>query len=188
MSLEEKLAIIRQLYKMTQADNKVKPVEYSFLYEIALSMEVPLEKLEDIFEYEADFQLPKDMQNNPFYEDVIQEVEEFFEKRIEKALRFGIEDIILDTGIGFGKRLEDNLMLIKHQKHFLKFGYELLVGASRKSMIDKIHPSSVEERLPGTLAIHLKAVQNGASIIRVHDVKEHLQAFKVWHAIENTTI
>jgi len=63
MSLEEKLAIIRQLYKMTQADNKVKPVEYSFLYEIALSMEVPLEKLEDIFEYEADFQLPKDMQN-----------------------------------------------------------------------------------------------------------------------------
>ena len=131
---------------------------------------------------------PKDMQKNPFYEDVIKEVEEFFEKRIEKALKFGIKDIILDTGIGFGKRLEDNLKLIKHQKHFLKFGYELLVGASRKSMIDKIHPSEVEERLPGTLAIHLKAVENGASIIRVHDVKEHVQALKVWLAIENTTV
>jgi len=63
MSLEEKLGIIRQLYKMTQADNQVKPVEYSFLYEIALSLEVPLEKLEDIFDYEAEFSLPKDLQN-----------------------------------------------------------------------------------------------------------------------------
>ena len=63
MSLEEKLGILRQLYKMTQADNQIKPVEYSFLYEIALSMEVPLEKLEDIFEYEAHYQLPKDLQN-----------------------------------------------------------------------------------------------------------------------------
>jgi len=63
MSLEEKLGILRQLYKMTQADNKVKPVEYSFLYEIALSMEVPLEKLEEIFDYEDRYQLPKDLQN-----------------------------------------------------------------------------------------------------------------------------
>jgi dihydropteroate synthase len=55
-------------------------------------------------------------------------------------------------------------------------------------MIDKIHPSEVEERLPGTLAIHLKAIENGASIIRVHDVKEHVQALKVWLAIENTTV
>ena len=63
MSLEEKLGILRQLYKMTQADNQIKPVEYKFLYEIALSMDVPLEKLEEIFDYEDRYQLPKDLQN-----------------------------------------------------------------------------------------------------------------------------
>ena len=63
MSMEEKLGILRQLYKMTQADNKIKPVEYSFLYEVALSMEVPLEQLEEIFDYETQFKLPKDLQN-----------------------------------------------------------------------------------------------------------------------------
>ena len=63
MSMEEKLGILRQLYKMTQADNEVKPVEYSFLYEVALSMEVPLEQLEEIFDYETQFKLPKDLQN-----------------------------------------------------------------------------------------------------------------------------
>jgi dihydropteroate synthase len=69
---------------------------------------------------------------------------------------------------------------LQNLQNFKKYGYELLVGASRKSMIDMIHKSSVEERLPGTLAIHLKAISNGASIIRVHDVKEHLQAIKVY--------
>jgi dihydropteroate synthase len=64
-------------------------------------------------------------------------------------------------------------------RHFKKFGCELLIGASRKSMIDKITPTPVEERLAGTLAIHLKAIDNGVSIIRCHDVKEHVQAFRV---------
>jgi len=131
---------------------------------------------------------PKDMQKDPFYEDVIDEIDSFFQKRIEKALKYKIDDIILDVGIGFGKRLEDNLLLIKHLKHFTKYGYELLIGASRKSMIDKISPSKVEERLSGTLAIHLKALQNGASILRVHDVKEHSQAVKVFEAINSTLI
>ncbi len=130
---------------------------------------------------------PKDMQKNPYYEDVISEVDAFFEERIKRAFSYGldIEDIILDVGIGFGKRLEDNLLLLKHHKHFSHFGAKLLVGASRKSMIDKIVPTPVEERLPGTLAIHLKAVENGASIIRAHDIKEHYQALKVYEAIEN---
>ena len=92
---------------------------------------------------------------------------------------FGIQDIILDVGIGFGKTLEDNLLLLKNLEHFLTLKRELLVGASRKSMIDKIVPSSVEERLPGTLALHLEAFRNGASILRVHDVYEHQQALKI---------
>ena len=126
---------------------------------------------------------PKDMQNNPFYEDVILEVDNYFEERIKKANSFGVEDIILDVGIGFGKRLEDNLKLLKHLSHFSRFGYELLIGASRKSMIDKIIPTPVEKRLPGTLAIHLMAINNGASIIRCHDVAEHKQAIMVNEAI-----
>jgi dihydropteroate synthase len=133
---------------------------------------------------------PKDMQKNPFYENVILEIDEFFEKRIEKANSFGIKNIILDVGIGFGKRLEDNLALIKHMEHFLHFGYELLIGASRKSMIDMIMKkynilTTPSERLPGTLAIHQEAVRNGASIVRCHDVAEHFQALKIFEEIRN---
>ncbi len=129
---------------------------------------------------------PKDMQKNPTYQNVLLEVEEFFKSRIKKAKEFGIKDIILDVGIGFGKRLEHNLTLLNHLEHFNSLGYPLLVGASRKSLIDMIIPTKTEDRLPGTIAIHLKAIQNGVTIIRCHDVKEHLQAIKVLEAIESS--
>ena len=125
------------------------------------------------------------MQEAPFYEDVIVEIDDFFTKRLEKVKSFGVKDIVLDVGIGFGKTLEHNLLLLKNLEHFKHFGYELLIGASRKSMIDKITPTEVINRLPGTLAIHLQSIKNGASIIRCHDVKEHFQAIKVFEAIEN---
>ncbi|MDY0117922.1 MAG: dihydropteroate synthase [Sulfurimonadaceae bacterium] len=128
---------------------------------------------------------PQSMQENPIYEHILTDISGFFEERIERAESFGVEDIILDVGIGFGKTLEHNLALIKHHKHFTKFNKPLLVGASRKSMINSIVPSTIEERLAGTLAIHLEAVNNGASIIRAHDVKEHYQALKVKEAIDN---
>jgi len=125
---------------------------------------------------------PQTMQNAPHYDDVMVEVSEFFEERIAKCEALGLsrKDIILDVGIGFGKTLEHNLTLIRNMTHFKKFGCEVLIGASRKSMIDKIVPTPVEERLAGTLAIHLKAVENGASIVRCHDVIEHYQALMVW--------
>lgn len=126
---------------------------------------------------------PQTMQINPHYDSVLHEVGTFFQERLEKAEKFGIKNTVLDCGIGFGKKLEDNLALITHQKHFLRFGKPLLVGASRKSMINQIVPSSSEERLSGTLAIHLKAIEEGASIVRVHDVKEHVQAIGVWKAL-----
>ncbi len=128
---------------------------------------------------------PQTMQQNPVYEDVTAEVSTFFEERIAKAEAQGLkrENIILDVGIGFGKTLEHNLTLIKNMRHFTHFGCEVLIGTSRKSMIDKIIPTPVEARLPGTLALHLKAVENGASIVRCHDVAEHRQALKVWHAL-----
>ncbi len=127
---------------------------------------------------------PQTMQKNPSYDDVMVEVSEFFEARIAQCEALGMErkNIILDVGIGFGKTLEHNLTLIKNMGHFKVFGCEVLVGASRKSMIDKIIPTPVEERLAGTLAIHLKAVENGAGIVRCHDVKEHVQALAVFSA------
>ncbi|MDR1975825.1 MAG: dihydropteroate synthase [Campylobacteraceae bacterium] len=127
---------------------------------------------------------PKSMQTNPEYNDVVKEVGEFFEERIEKAKSFGINDIVLDVGIGFGKELGHNITLIKRHSDFLRFGYPLLIGASRKSMIDKISPSEVKDRLPGTLIVHTEAVRMGATIVRCHDVKEHVQAIKVFEALQ----
>lgn len=128
---------------------------------------------------------PQNMQNNPEYENILLHVEDFFKQRVEKAKAFGVKDMILDVGIGFGKTLKHNLELIKNLEHFLNLGYPLLVGASRKSMIDQISISSVEQRIAGTLALHLKAVDNGASIVRVHDVYEHIQALHVRDALLN---
>jgi len=129
---------------------------------------------------------PSTMQDNPNYENIIIDIDNFFKQRIQKAQEFGIKDIILDIGIGFGKTLEHNLTLLKNMEHFKHFGCEILIGASRKSMIDKIVPSSTEQRLPGTLAIHLDSIKKGASIVRCHDVKEHYQAVKVQEAIEQS--
>ena len=128
---------------------------------------------------------PQNMQQNPNYENVILEIDDFFKQRIEKVQSFGVNKIVLDVGIGFGKNLEHNLTLLKNLEHFKHFGYELLIGASRKSMINMIVPASIEDRLAGTLAIHLESIRNGASIIRCHDVKEHYQAIKVFEAINN---
>ncbi|WP_072680156.1 dihydropteroate synthase [Arcobacter sp. LA11] len=131
---------------------------------------------------------PNNMQKKPEYNDVVLDIDNFFKERIKKAKSFGLEEIILDVGIGFGKTLTHNLKLLKNLDYFKHFGCELLIGASRKSMIDMISPSSIEERLPGTLAIHLASIENGASIIRCHDVKEHNQAIKVQEAIKRAEI
>ena len=126
---------------------------------------------------------PQTMQNNPKYDDVLSEVYGFLKQQVHKAHAAGIEDVIVDVGIGFGKRLEDNVALIQHLEHFKTLGSPILVGASRKSMIDQITPSAVEDRLGGTLALHLEAVRNGAEILRVHDVYEHLQALRVFERL-----
>jgi len=124
---------------------------------------------------------PQTMQQNPTYEDVVIEIEEFFKNQIKKCTNLGLnkKDIILDVGIGFGKKLEHNLALLNSMQNFTKFGCEILIGASRKSLIDNIIPTPIEDRLAGTLIIHTKAVERGANIVRCHDVKEHKQAFEV---------
>ncbi len=129
---------------------------------------------------------PKTMQRHPSYDDVMADVDDFFVRRLEKAWGLGLtkETVILDVGIGFGKTLVHNLTLIKNLAHFRHFGCELLIGASRKSMIDAVIPTPVQERLPGTLAIHLEALKRGATIVRCHDVAEHRQAMALSTAIE----
>jgi len=127
---------------------------------------------------------PQTMQVKPHYENLLSEVYAFFQERITKAESFGIEDIVLDIGIGFGKSLDDNLTLLKNLGYFKTLQKELLVGASRKSMIDKIVPTEVEDRLAGTIVLHHEALQNGANILRVHDVKEHLALVKIYEALE----
>lgn len=128
---------------------------------------------------------PSNMQDNPMYENIMLDLDKYFLTQIQKAQSFGINDIVLDVGIGFGKTLEHNLTLLNNMEHFKHFGFEVLIGASRKSMIDKIVNSSIEQRLPGTLAIHLECIKKGASIVRCHDVKEHYQAIKVLEAINS---
>ena len=124
---------------------------------------------------------PRSMQVDPHYDNVIEEICEFFKRKVKSAKNSGILDnmIILDPGIGFGKRLEDNFEIIRELKQICAMGYPILLGPSRKSFIGASLNLPVEERLEGTLASITAGIMNGANIIRVHDVKETLRAVKV---------
>jgi dihydropteroate synthase len=126
---------------------------------------------------------PKNMQEHPTYHDVIEEINTFFHERITIARNAGIKNIIVDPGIGFGKTLEHNLLILKHLDAFTTHGCPLLVGPSRKSFIGVITGLPAQERLEGTIAAVAVAVMNGAQIIRVHDVKECKRAIQVADAI-----
>jgi len=112
---------------------------------------------------------------------IIDDMLRFLETSLSIALRAGVSlsRISLDPGIGFGKTLEQNLVAIAHLDRLKVLGCPLLVGASRKSMIGKIVPTTTDERLPGTIALHTVAMLRGADIIRVHDVKEAVQAARI---------
>ena len=132
---------------------------------------------------------PRDMQINPYYDDVLKEVYDFLEKRIDYALAQGIEkgQIAIDPGIGFGKRLEDNLRLIKHLPLFKDLGQPVLLGPSRKAFIGKVLNIDVPARRDiGTLGVVALATLLGADVIRVHAVKEARQIIKIVKAIMNS--
>ncbi len=117
--------------------------------------------------------------------DITADIEAFFIRSLDIAARAGIEreQIVLDPGIGFGKTPEQSLAAIAHLDRFKSFGLPLLVGASRKRFISAVVPSQPDERLAGSLAAHLLAVENGAAMVRVHDVAETVQALRVADAI-----
>jgi dihydropteroate synthase len=129
---------------------------------------------------------PEKMQENPSYMDVTREVNEFFEERLEQLKKHGIgrERVILDPGIGFGKKLEHNLQLLQQLESFTKWGCPLLLGVSRKSFIAKVTDAkSIEERLAGSLACSCLGVNAGVNIIRTHDVRATVQAVRMTEAI-----
>ncbi len=122
---------------------------------------------------------PQTMQKNPVYGDVVKEVYRFFEERTEALRAAGTENIILDPGFGFGKTLEHNYELMNRLDIFHKLGYPLLVGISRKSMIFRLLETTPAEALNGTTVLNTIALMKGASILRVHDVKEAVEAVKI---------
>jgi len=128
---------------------------------------------------------PKNMQLNPFYEDLLAEIRGFLEERIATAQAYGIkkEKIIIDPGIGFGKSLKDNLTLIKSLKFLEPIDRPILIGISRKSFIGKILSLPPQERTEGTIASAVLSIINGAHILRVHDVEAVKRAVLITEAI-----
>jgi dihydropteroate synthase len=116
---------------------------------------------------------PKMMQENPVYVNVIEEIKEYLNVSISIAKNAGIEQIIVDPGIGFGKTYEHNLEIIKHLKEFKSLGYPILLGLSKKRFINSIYESTPDERIEGTLTANTFGIINGANIIRVHNVLEN---------------
>jgi dihydropteroate synthase len=132
--------------------------------------------------------VPHTMQQQPHYTDVIAEVSAFLSDRIAAAEAAGIarDRIVIDPGFGFGKTLAHNLDLLHELETFRALGVPVLAGLSRKSMLGAITGRDVNERLAASVAAALLAVQRGAAIVRVHDVRETVDALKVWDAIRKT--
>jgi dihydropteroate synthase len=128
---------------------------------------------------------PRTMQENPVYDDVVDEVKAFLAQRIEYAIGEGLaeERIWIDPGIGFGKTVEHNLQLLRRLGELTRLGPPIVVGASRKAFIGKITGAPVEDRLGGTIAACAIAYANGARMVRVHDVGEVAQAMRAAEAI-----
>ena len=123
------------------------------------------------------------MQDNPSYENIILQIYDFLNAKIQFLRKKGIYDIIIDVGFGFGKTVTHNYELLKNLSAFRILGCPILVGISRKSMIYKPLNISSQEALNGTTALHFCALQQGANILRCHDVKEAMETIKLYQLL-----
>jgi len=123
---------------------------------------------------------PQTMQNEPHYEDVATDILDFFIKKIAELHQNGIHDIVLDPGFGFGKTIKHNYTILKKMSIFQITDLPLLAGISRKSMIYKVLNTTPDKALNGTTALNMIALQNGANILRVHDVREAVEVIDLW--------
>jgi dihydropteroate synthase len=138
----------------------------------------------------ADFQVPyimmhmkgnpQTMQSNALYEDVVEEVWAYLIAKIDKARSLRIKDLVIDPGFGFGKKWTHNYQLLKRMAHFQQLNLPILAGVSRKSMLYKLLGTTPDQVLPYTTALHLKALEQGANILRVHDVEEAVNICKIY--------
>ena len=127
---------------------------------------------------------PSIMQDNPNYSDVLKEVYSYLEDVIHKCRSAGIEDVIVDPGFGFGKTATHNYKLLNHLNEFKSLNVPLLIGVSRKSMIYKTLGITVQDALNGTTFLHAFSLNNGANILRVHDVKEAVECVRLFDQIK----
>lgn len=131
---------------------------------------------------------PQNMQENPVYENLIKEMSGYFSEKVKRLTKFGVNEIILDPGFGFGKKLEHNFELLNKLDSFKVFQLPVMVGLSRKSMIWKTLETTAENALNGTTVANTMALLGGADILRVHDVKEAVETIKIFTEIKATII
>jgi len=127
---------------------------------------------------------PQNMQENPNYENVVTEVFYSLAKKVEKLKELGVNDLIIDPGFGFGKSIEHNYNLLQNLNHLKLLNLPMLVGISRKSMIYKILETTPENALNGTTALNMIALEKGAHILRVHDVKEAKETITLYNKLK----
>ena len=128
---------------------------------------------------------PQNMQSHTDYQHLVSEVFGYLQKKIAQLHILGINDIVVDPGFGFAKTLEQNYSLLKHLDYFKELKVPVLAGLSRKSMIYKALDTNAERALNGTTALNMLALNNGASILRVHDVKQAVEAIKLYNLYTN---
>jgi len=129
---------------------------------------------------------PQDMQHHTSYNNIVQDIYDYFVQKIELLQKMNIEDIIIDLGFGFSKTLDQNYTLLSSLKKFTQLGKAMLIGVSRKSMIYNYLNISSDEALNASTVLHTFALMHGANILRVHDVKEAVQAVKIFQKINIT--
>jgi dihydropteroate synthase len=129
---------------------------------------------------------PLKMQENPEYEDIIREISMFFTEKTKQLTKAGVKDVIIDPGFGFGKTLEHNYDLLNKLDSFKVFQLPVMVGVSRKSMIFKLLGSNPDDALNGTSVINTLALMGGADLLRVHDVREAVEAVRIMNMIRST--
>jgi len=200
----EKKLLLPYLYEILKEFNEVYFSIDTYNSEIAkISIEMGISIINDISAGSIDDQMfsilskyqipyvimhmkgkPDVMQKKPEYKNVTGEITDFLSKKIKHANKLGIKNIIIDPGFGFGKSESHNYELLKNLRHLEKLNYPILVGLSRKSMIYNKLNTSPGFALNGTTAVHAWALERGAKILRVHDVKEAKECITLWKSLQ----
>jgi dihydropteroate synthase len=131
---------------------------------------------------------PQTMQENPYYEDIIRDISTWLSERVKRLTKFGVKDVIIDPGFGFGKNMQHNYDLLNRLDSFKVFQLPVMVGLSRKSMVWKWLGTKPDGALNGTTVVNTMALLGGADILRVHDVKEAVEAIEILKALKSTVI